>query len=191
MRMIQGQFGRYMTALSTYWTSDPQGAAYLRPSCPWRPHQCNRDECLTNLSVQRCKCLWRVSRNMLLSIRKKIRLCIGAGWLVTTSQELLWLLWVWCSYQGEKTSANKEVLNWLMSHPKHCTKRSGDIVLWKWKLYDLFCLRKTRSGSYLKKNNRGPHHFLKLSKFVASQVTKIWFLKLWIISFWIELKFCT
>ena len=46
--------------LSTFWTSDPQGAADLRPSWGWCPHQCNRDGCLTNLSVQRCKCLLRL-----------------------------------------------------------------------------------------------------------------------------------
>ena len=33
--------------LSTYWTIDPQGAADLRPSWGWRPHQCNRDGCFT------------------------------------------------------------------------------------------------------------------------------------------------
>ena len=43
--------------LSTYWTSDPQRAADLRPSWGWRPYQCNSDGCFTNLSVQRCKCL--------------------------------------------------------------------------------------------------------------------------------------
>ena len=43
-----------------------------------------------------------------------------------------------------------------------------------------FCLQKTISGSYLKQNNsdlvfQTPHHFLKMSKFVAGHVTKMWF----------------
>ena len=46
---------------------------------------------------------------------------------------------------------------------------------------------KTISGSYLKQKIViwffNPHHFLKMSKFVAGHVTKMWFLKLGITSF--------
>ena len=31
-----------------------------------------------------------------------------------------------------------------------------------------------------------PYHFLKMSKFLAGHVTKMWFLKLWITSFWTQ-----
>ena len=46
-----------------------------------------------------------------------------------------------------------------------------------------FCRRKTISGSYLKQNNSAlifqtPHYFLKMSKFVAGHLTKMWFLNL-------------
>ena len=52
-----------------------------------------------------------------------------------------------------------------------------------------FCLRKTISGSYLKQNNtdlvfQTRTIFLKMSKFVAGHVTKMWFSKFWIASFW-------
>ena len=55
-----------------------------------------------------------------------------------------------------------------------------------------FSFQKTISGSYLKQNNKwfgfsNPHHFLEMSKFVASHVTKMWFLKLWITSFWAQI----
>ena len=55
-----------------------------------------------------------------------------------------------------------------------------------------FCLQKTISGSYLKQNNsdlvfQTRTILLKMSKFVAGHVTKVWFLKLWITSFWTEI----
>ena len=55
-----------------------------------------------------------------------------------------------------------------------------------------FCLQKTISGSYLKQNYsdlvfQDLHHFLKMSKLVAGHVTKMWFFKLRITSFWIEI----
>ena len=52
-----------------------------------------------------------------------------------------------------------------------------------------FCLQKTISGSYLKQNNsdlvfQTRTIFLKIMrKFVAGHVTKMWFLKLWIVWF--------
>ena len=62
--------------------------------------------------------------------------------------------------------------------------------LWKWKLYD-FAFKKRLVGHILKQNKSdlgfsNTHHFLKTSKFVAGRVAKMWFLKLWITSFWTE-----
>ena len=64
--------------------------------------------------------------------------------------------------------------------------------LWKWKLCD-FAFEKRLVGHIL---NRiiviwffNPHHFLKMSKFLAGHVTKMWFLKLWITSFWTQAGF--
>ena len=53
-------------------------------------------------------------------------------------------------------------------------------------------VRKTISGSYLKQNNgdlvfQTRIIFLKLSKFVVGHMTKMWFLKLWITSFWTQI----
>ena len=55
-----------------------------------------------------------------------------------------------------------------------------------------FCLWKTISGSYLKQNDSDlvfqTHTiFLKMSKFTAGHVTKMWFSKLWISSFWTQI----
>ena len=66
-----------------------------------------------------------------------------------------------------------------------CTKRSCDIVFMKMKVI-WFCLRKTISGSYLKQNNSDLVFQTRTSKFVACRVTKMWFLKLWITSFWTQ-----
>ena len=64
------------------------------------------------------------------------------------------------------------------------------LFLWKWKLYD-FAFEKRLVGHILNKRLMiwfsNPHHFLKMSKFVAGHVTKMWFLKLWITSFWTQI----
>ena len=61
--------------------------------------------------------------------------------------------------------------------------------LWKWKLYD-FAFEKRLVGHISNKimwfGFSNPHHFLKVSKFVAGHVTKMWLLKLSITSFWTQ-----
>ena len=47
----------------------------------------------------------------------------------------------------------------------------------------LFYLQKAISGYYFKENNSD----LVLSKFIAGHMTKSWFLKLWITSFWTQI----
>ena len=72
------------------------------------------------------------------------------------------------------------------------SERNYKTFLWKWKLCD-FAFEKRLVGHIL---NRiiviwffNPHHFLKMSKFLAGHVTKMWFLKLWITSFWTQAGF--
>ena len=61
-------------------------------------------------------------------------------------------------------------------------------LLWKWKSYD-FALKKWLVGHILNKMIviSNPCHFLKMSKFAAGHLTKMWFLKLRITSFWTEI----
>ena len=62
--------------------------------------------------------------------------------------------------------------------------------LWKWKLYD-FAFKKQLVGHILNKIIViwfvKPASFLKMSKFVAGHVIKMWFLKLGITSFWTQI----
>ena len=62
--------------------------------------------------------------------------------------------------------------------------------LYKNDSYD-FAFKKTIGGSYLKQNNSDlvsqPPTIFVMSTFVAGNVTKMWFLKLWITFFWTEI----
>ena len=62
------------------------------------------------------------------------------------------------------------------------------LFLWKWKLYD-FAFKKWLVGHILNKIKViwNLHHCHKMSKFVAGHVTKMWFWKLRITSFWIQI----
>ena len=60
----------------------------------------------------------------------------------------------------------------------------------KLKLYD-FSFEKRLVGHILNKKRwfsfSNPDDFLKMSKFAAGQETKMWFVKLWITSFWTQI----
>ena len=63
-----------LRATRACWTSDPQGAADLRPCWGWRPFQ-YRNGCFTNLSVQRCKCLLCFLRQDITATTSSEKLC--------------------------------------------------------------------------------------------------------------------
>ena len=65
--------------------------------------------------------------------------------------------------------------------------RQCDIIFMKIKV-KWYCLQKTIIGSYLKHSDLVfQTRNIFLSKFVAGHMTKVWFLNLWIISFWTEI----
>ena len=58
--------------------------------------------------------------------------------------------------------------------------------------YMIFPAKKKISGSYLKQNNSdlvfsNLDYFLKMSEFAAGDVTKMWYVKLWITHFWTQI----
>ena len=99
---------------------------------------------------------------------------------------ICWLIWG-CEYGAKRAATFFIRLAQPIGHLHHEFMRHH---LYKNDSYD-FAFKKAIGGSYLKQNNSDlvsqPPTIFVMSTFVAGNVTKMWFLKLWITFFWTEI----